>query len=60
MDIAKCKGTGCARRDACLRFTMPERAKYQNWIFMPVAVKDTLTCRFYWEVESELCRTSDT
>lgn len=51
MDIAKCKGIDCARRDTCIRFTMPERPKYQNWIFMLVAIKDTNTCRFYWEVK---------
>lgn len=49
MDIAKCKGTDCARRETCLRYTMPERPKYQNWIFMAVAIKDTTKCRFHWE-----------
>lgn len=51
MDIAKCKGTACARRETCLRYTMPERIKYQNWLFMPVAIKDTATCKFHWEIK---------
>lgn len=55
IDIAKCQGTDCARRDTCLRYTMPERHKYQNWIFMKVAIPDPIKCKFHWEIVDELC-----
>lgn len=31
-DIAKCAGTGCARRNSCVRFLAPEAEPFQNWI----------------------------
>lgn len=33
---------------------MPEREKYQNWIFMKVAIPDTNKCKFHWEIKDEL------
>lgn len=51
MDISKCEGTGCAKKESCQRFTHPPRAKFQSWIFMRVAVPDTEKCRFYMPIE---------
>lgn len=52
IQIAKCtgenKGTVCSRREQCLRFTIPEREKWQNWMFIDVMIPDMNKCRFYW------------
>lgn len=50
-DISKCPGTDCPRKEECLRFTMPERVKFQSWIFMKVSIPDPTKCRFFWPKE---------
>lgn len=50
LDIVKCPGDDCPRKESCLRYTAPERDKYQAFFTMGVNIKDVIKCQFYWEV----------
>lgn len=49
-DISLCHGTDCLKRDTCLRFTQPARAKWQSYLIMKVSIPDPdKACRFFIE-----------
>jgi len=50
-DISKCEGTDCKKKETCIRFTQPAKAKNQAFMLMKVAIPDTDKCRFYWPEE---------
>jgi len=54
MDITKCKGTNCDKREFCYRYTAMESKYYQSW-FVDVPIKKDGTCDEYWEIKCPYC-----
>lgn len=47
VDLTKCHGTNCLRRESCVRYTHPPREKYQSYLVEDVAIPDVEKCRFF-------------
>ena len=54
MDITKCKGTNCDKREFCYRYTAMESKYYQSW-FVDAPIKKDGTCDEYWEIKCPYC-----
>ena len=48
MDICKCTGIGCPKKQSCYRYTA-EASDYQSF-FMTPPIKDN-ECTYYWDDE---------
>ena len=46
-DIIKCHGDGCKKRELCLRFTTPPKAKWQAYFLIGVNIKNVDECQFF-------------
>lgn len=46
-DMSLCVGTGCNKKESCVRFLTPSKEKYQAWLVIDVAVPDRGNCKFY-------------
>lgn len=46
-DIVLCRGTDCKRKESCVRFTQPPKAKHQAYLLMSVSIKDIDNCKFF-------------
>lgn len=53
MDISKCHGVNCPKRDSCLRFTAEARPKWQAYIIQQVSVPFPESCKFFWSNEEK-------
>lgn len=56
MNLSKCTGQDCSRKESCLRWTTVAQPKYQAWLCEVVLFekgKSREGCRFYWEIENE-------
>lgn len=51
MTISKCKGTDCLKKTDCLRYTVEPVPKFQPWMIMEVAIKDTSKCVYFMRNE---------
>lgn len=52
VDIAKCSGNGCEKRDSCYRYVAPADTYYQSYFQTP-PIEDG-ECQFYWNTEKEI------
>jgi len=53
IDITKCKGEGCKRREGCWRFKAPESEWQSYFASSPVGKR----CKDYWPMASGALRT---
>jgi hypothetical protein len=51
VDITKCRGRGCDRRDTCYRYTAVDDKYWQPYSVFDVDKEDGDTCNYYMEVE---------
>lgn len=52
MDITKCTGIGCDKRDKCNRFTA-ESGELQSWFANPPIDIETQECEMFWGCNAE-------
>jgi len=53
-DICLCKGTGCNRKQSCVRFLAEPKAKNQAWIVEAVAIPVKSECGFFAQTIEEV------
>tara|TARA_Y100001973_G_scaffold2399_1_gene3586 strand:+ start:8155 stop:8346 length:192 start_codon:yes stop_codon:yes gene_type:complete len=49
MDLVKCYGEGCKKKEHCLRHTQEDRKAYQAYFTQRVAIKDVDACPFFMD-----------
>ncbi len=51
LDISKCVGNGCNKKESCLRYTQPPKDKNQSWMHMGISIKVVDDCKYFWEAK---------
>lgn len=59
MDLVKCPGDGCKKKEQCLRFTQAPRKVYQSYFTMKVAIKDVDACSFFMDNDENQTKESE-
>ena len=53
LDISKCEGTECSKRDDCWRYVKEPLVRYQSYIVMCVAIPKVEDCKYFYPIPSE-------
>ena len=61
MEITKCSGIGCEKRNKCQRFTNKSTGERQQYFIKPPLELETQFCTFFWGVRAEslFCQLKD-
>lgn len=53
VDLVKCPGTNCLKKDNCVRFLKPARPFWQAYLTMEISIPVVSSCRFHMPVETD-------
>lgn len=54
IDLSKCSGKDCAKKELCVRYLHPARSKFQAWLVEAVAIPVKSECVFFAETIEEV------